>query len=255
MFAENWFDADIAIFDVETTGFSSEDDRVIEIGIVHMRAGELIDSYGQLIDPKRAIPPEVIKLTGISQEDVDGQPTFKDVAQTIADKLAGKVLCAYNHEFDMGFIRAELKRAGIAVPEAPCLDPLVFAREIQKEHGSKKLGKVAERLGISLEGAHRAVNDAEATGHVLYAFRAELPPRLHDLLELQKHWALQQEQLMAMRRRWRGDQQAGADLQTTVSTVATEDGIVLGPAYIYGNEPDPIRFFYSQLPDVGATRR
>ncbi|MEC8023689.1 MAG: 3'-5' exonuclease [Myxococcota bacterium] len=250
-----WFEADIAIFDVETTGLSATKDRVIEIGIVHMRAGEVIESWGQLIDPEREIPAEVAKLTGIQQEELTGQPTFDAVAKTIAEKLQGKVLCAYNHEFDMGFLRAELTRAGVAVPDAPCLDPLVFAREIQKEHGSKKLGKVAERLGISLEGAHRAVNDAEATGHVLYAFRDELPPGLTELLELQKHWALQQEQLMAMRRRWRGDLEAGSDLQTTVKTVSTEDGIVLGPAYVYGNEPDPIRFFYSQLPDVGTTRR
>ncbi|MFT5433772.1 MAG: DNA polymerase III epsilon subunit family exonuclease [Myxococcota bacterium] len=254
--AEMWFDADLAVVDVETTGLDSATDRVIEVGIIHMRAGEVIESWGRLVDPKAQIPEEVVALTGISQSDVDGQPTFEELADEIHSRLVGKVLVAYNLAFDEGFIRNELERTGRSLPETPKLDPLVFARELQKDSGSKKLAKVAERFGIELSEAHRAVNDAEVAGKVLYKFRDLLPPRLEDLSILCAAWSQQQEALMAQRRRWRG---GGGGLVDTpapqgLAAVSTEDGIVLGPAYIYGSEPDPIRFFYSQLPDAGVRR-
>ena len=203
--AEMWFDADLAVVDVETTGLDAATDRIIEIGIIHMRGGEVLESYGRLIDPKRTIPEEVVQLTGIKQADVDGQPTFADLAEEIHSRLVGKVLVAYNLAFDEGFIRNELERTGRALPDTPKLDPLVFARELQRDAGSKKLGKVAERFGIELSEAHRAVNDAEVAGHVLYAFREQLPPRLEDLSVLCATWSAQQEAQMAARRRWRGE--------------------------------------------------
>lgn len=256
MIAENWYEADLAVVDVETTGRDATTDRVIEIGIVHMRAGEVIESWGRLIDPKREIPAEVVQLTGIQQADVDGQPTFDAFAAEVCARLEGKVFVAYNLEFDKAFVTRELARVGKTMPEGPQLDPLVFARELQRDDGSKRLGKVAARLGIDLTDAHRAINDAEVAGRVLYAFREQLPPRLADLVVLQKQWSVLQEQQMAARRRMRGDFRDG-DLDVMgapVSAVETEDGILLGPAYIYGNEPDPLRFFYSQLPDAGARR-
>ncbi len=90
---------------------------------------------------------------------------------------------------------------------------------------------------------------------MLYAFRDQLPPQPEDAAILCAQWSQQQEQAMAARRRWRGqltDEPAAAE---TVSATETKDGIVLGPAYIYGAEPDPIRFFYGQLPDAGAGSR
>ena len=254
--AEMWFDADLAVVDVETTGLSAATDRVIEVGIIHMRAGEVIESWGRLIDPKCSIPQEVVALTGIKQEDVDGQPTFAELAEEIHSRLVGKVLVAYNLAFDEGFIRTELERTGRSLPDVPKLDPLVFARELQKNAGSKKLGKVAERFGIELSDAHRAVNDAEVAGKVLYAFREQLPPRLDDAATLSATWSKQQEEKMATRRRWRGqlvdDAPAQSAAAQSIGDEDSEDDIVLGPAYVYGTEPDPIRFFYGLLPDAGV---
>ncbi len=255
MITANWFDSDLAVVDVETTGLDPSRDRVIEIGIVHMARGVVQESWGRLIDPGRDIPQEVIDLTGITQEMVAGQPRFEALANEIRSRLEGRVLVAYNLPFDSAFIKAELERARVGWPEGPSLDPLVFARELQKDDGSKKLGAVAARLGISLEEAHRAVNDAEVAGKVLYAFREQLPPRLEDLTILQHQWSAQQEQLMAARRRMRGQEVDEDALPTPMTTLTTSDGIVLGPAYIYGSEPDPLRFFYSQLPDVNSARR
>ncbi|MFT7624479.1 MAG: DNA polymerase-3 subunit epsilon [Myxococcota bacterium] len=255
MNSANWFDCDLAVVDVETTGLDPSKDRVIEVGIVHMRAGKTIEQYGRLIDPGREIPEVVVGITGITQDMVDGQPKFEDLAREIHARLEGKVLVAYNLSFDSAFIRAELERVGLKLPEGPALDPLVFARELQKNDGSKKLGAVAERMGIVLEEAHRAVNDAQVAGDVLYAFGEQLPPRLEDLTILQKQWSAQQEQLMAARRRMRGQEVDEDALPTATVALTTDDGIVLGPAYIYGSDPDPLRFFYSQLPDSSTARR
>ena len=249
-----WFDADLAIVDVETTGLDATKDRVIEIAIIHMRAGQTIERWSTLVDPGIALPDEVVAITGITSEMLKGQPRFRDVADAVLDRLIGRVFVAYNHAFDQAFVRTELARLERPWHDPPCLDPLVFAREFQKDDGSKKLGKVAERLGISLVEAHRAANDAEVAGQVLYAFRALVPPNLEDLVALQAQWSLQQEQTLALQRKWRGQVDEDGMPGSTMAALTSADGFILGPAYIYGSEPDPIRFFYGLLPDVGGKK-
>ena len=255
MITERWFDCDLAVVDVETTGLDPKNDRVIEVGVVHMRGGEILESWGHLIDPERDIPDVVVQITGIQQSDVDGKPTFRDIIDELRSRLTDRVFVAYNLGFDSAFLKSEFDRARVPWPESPCLDPLVFAREFHKDAGSKRLGKVAERLGIELLEAHRAVNDAEVAGKVLYAFRDKLPPVLEDLEVLQRQWAIQQEQALAAQRRRRGAEVDDDDIpMIPMAALESDEGIILGPAYIYGSEPDPLRYFYSQLPEVGARR-
>ncbi len=251
-----WFDADLAVVDVETTGLDSAKDRVIEIAVVHMRAGATIERWSVLVHPGGTIPDEIVAITGITNDMVKGAPRFEAIAADVRARLVGKVFVAYNHAFDQAFVRQELERAGLTLPRTPALDPLVFAREVQKDNSSKKLGKVAERLGISLVEAHRAANDAEVAGFILYAFRDKLPPILEDLVALQQQWSVQQEQVFAQRRKWRGQASEGDSAVTsTMAATRTADGFVLGQGYVYGKQPDPILFFYGQLPDVGATKK
>ncbi len=88
---------------------------------------------------------------------------------------------AYNAEYDRKVLAAELSRAGIAPQSLPpalrrnveWIDPLIWAREIQRAEKSRALSEVAQRLGIPLEHAHRATDDAEATLHVFSAFRRD----------------------------------------------------------------------------------
>ncbi len=251
---QSWFDAELAVVDVETTGLDASKDRVMEIAVVAMRAGATIERWSTLVNPGIPIPDEVVAITGITNAMVEGAPSFATIAADVEARLRGRVFVAYNHTFDQAFVKGELERVGLKLPEVPCLDPLVFAREFQKDDGSKKLGKVAERLGITLLEAHRAANDAEVAGFILYAFKEQLPPTLEDLVVLQQQWSLQQEQVMAQRRRWRGELEEEGASGATVSAMVTADGFVLGPAYVYGDEPDPIRFFYGLLPDIGARK-
>lgn len=176
--AGDWADQPIAFLDTETTGRSAQDDRLVEVGIVIGVRGEIIDRKSWLINPGRPIPAEAKAVHGISDEDVADKPPFAEVAAEIVAALAGAIPAAYNAQFDRGFLLAEIERAGLRFPSPPpairadvdWLDPLVFARELYKQEQSRSLGDMAKRLGVELENAHRATDDAEAALRVLYAF-------------------------------------------------------------------------------------
>lgn len=256
----HWKDLHLVVVDTETTGLDAKTERVIEVGIIHFEGGQVVDRYGTLIDPGVPIPQEVVALTGIKDEDVAGQPRFADVAAEVLRRLSQGVIVGYNLPFDKGFLVAELERAGLSWPDRPCLDPLILVRELHRNQGSKKLGVAAARMGISLEEAHRATADAEVAGLVLLELASRygerLPPALEDLLVLQAHWEQQQAAEQAGWRRNRGRGEAEL-LGATAGPALTvdDDGLpALGPAYVYGDDPDPMRALFSGLPDIGARR-
>jgi DNA polymerase-3 subunit epsilon len=165
--------------DTETTGRDAEEDRVVEVGCVFFKGGEVVDRKGWLINPGRPIPEDASNVHGIFDADVADKPSFSEVQDEILESLRGYLPLAYNAEFDRKFMRAEFARntsGGVKDPppalrdDVTWIDPLDWARELHKEHKSRALGEVCERLGISLENAHRATDDAEAAGHVMVAF-------------------------------------------------------------------------------------
>ncbi len=172
-----WDDLPIAMLDVETTGLESLTDRVIELGIVVGRRGEIIAQQNWMINPGRPINPEASAVHGITDADVADKPPFEAVAHEIAELLTRVVPAAYNAPFDRGFLHAEFGRVvdkpAVVPPalrkEVEWVDPLVWAREIHREEKSRTLANVAARLGITLENAHRASDDAQAALRVLYA--------------------------------------------------------------------------------------
>lgn len=210
--ATPWDDLPIALVDTETTGRDASVDRVIEVGIVVGRGGVPIARHNWLINPGCPIPPEASAVHGIKDADVADKPRFADVAYEIAEALALCVPAAYNATFDRSFLANEFARAGYQ-PKAGVLppalrkdvdwvDPLVWARELQREEKSKTLGEVAARLGVSLANAHRASDDAEAALLVLYALGKDgRVPRAYGAF-VQEQRRLAQVQADE-RRRWR----------------------------------------------------
>jgi DNA polymerase-3 subunit epsilon len=195
-----WVDLPVALVDVETTGRDASVDRVVEVGVAVARGGEIIARYNWLIHPGIPIPAEARAVHGISDEDVKASPRFEAVAHEVAAALVGCVPAAYNAAFDRAFLVNEFARAAHAPLPAPpflrrevdWLDPLVWAREIQREERSRALGDVAARLGVALENAHRASDDAEAALRVLLALGKDARvPRLYGaLVQEQKRLAL-----------------------------------------------------------------
>jgi DNA polymerase-3 subunit epsilon len=205
-----WVAYPIAFLDVETTGRDAANDRLIEVGVVIGRGGDVVDRKSWLIDPGRPIPAETTAVHGITDADVAGKPRFADVAQEILEALRGSIPAAYNAAFDRGFLLAELERAGIRPDDPPpairrevdWLDPLPFARELYKHEESRALGDMAARLGIPLVQAHRATDDAEAALRVLYALAKDprVPRAYGGLVQEQRRLARLQDEA---RRLWR----------------------------------------------------
>jgi DNA polymerase-3 subunit epsilon len=177
-----WDELPVALIDVETTGRDGAMDRVVEIGIVIGKGGEILERRSWLINPERAIPEESRAVHGITDDMVQGQPTFTALAAEIAQALAGVVPAAYNATFDKSFLVAEFERAGFDRERLPpalatsveWIDPLVWARELSELDKGKSLGEVSARLGIALTTAHRATDDAEAALRVLYTFAKDV---------------------------------------------------------------------------------
>jgi DNA polymerase-3 subunit epsilon len=201
---------EIVSLDTETTGREATVDRIVEIAAVIWKHGEIIEQRSWLINPGCPIPTEVVSVHGIDDAAVKDCPPFSQVADDIASVLHGRVPLAYNAEFDKAFLVQEYGRAQLELQRVPpalrrgveWLDPLVWARELQKYEKSKALGEVCARLGIELTNAHRATNDAEAAMQVFANFTkdARVPKTYAAFIQEQRRLARIQEE---ERQRWR----------------------------------------------------
>jgi DNA polymerase-3 subunit epsilon len=207
-----WMDLPIALLDVETTGRDAAGDRIVEVGIAIARGGQVVERKNWLVNPGCPIPKEATDVHKITDEDVRDAPPFAAIAGEVVAMLAGCVPGAYNAAFDRAFLHGEAARAGLAVGGAmpPALrrdiewiDPLVWAREIQQDERSRALGDVAARLGIALENAHRAADDAEAALRVLLELgkNPRVPRSYAAMVREQRRLSLDQAD---ERRWWRG---------------------------------------------------
>lgn len=242
-----WAGARFASFDLETTGVDTENDRIIEIGVVVFEGGEIVDRWQQLVDPEVPLPDIITEVTGIKPEDLVGQPKLEEVADKLIEYVESDLLLAYNHEFDTSMLRSNLKRIGRPVELPPCLDPFPFCWEHLREKQltrNAQLSTVCEYLQIPLDAAHRADHDAEAAGRVLLELpnHVVLPDSLGDLLQVQ---AVLLRQALEKINRFRRNRSGGRSMLNAGEVV-----IELGAAYIYGDETDPIRALFSRVPDL-----
>jgi DNA polymerase-3 subunit epsilon len=179
-----WVDCLVAFIDTETTGRDPQLDRLVEVGVVLGRHGEVVERRTWLINPGIPIPEESSAVHGIRDADVRDAPTFAEALPEIVNALREAIPAAYNATFDRAFVLSEIARSGLTFDSLPpglrrdveWLDPLVFARELYKDEQSRALGEMAQRLGIEIVRAHRATDDAEAALRVLYALAKD--PRL-----------------------------------------------------------------------------
>ena len=154
------------IFDLETTGLSAATERIIEIGAVKVENGEISESFDLFVDPEKAITPEITRLTSITNEMVVGAPKEADALEQFFRFCDGcDILVAHNADFDMGFLRAAIRRCGRE--EDPVqIDTLVMARAMYPELKKHKLDTIAERLGVTQKHHHRADDDARVLAEI-----------------------------------------------------------------------------------------
>ena len=168
--------ADFVVFDIETTGFSPVNNKIIEIGAVKIRQGEITDRFSVFVNPGVPIPFEIEKLTSINDSMVMEAPPVEVILPQFLDFCRDAVLVAHNANFDMSFIMENAKRQGLS-RKFTFVDTLGIARVLLTHQAKHTLDAVAKTLSISLENHHRAVDDAECTAHIFLKFSAMLKER------------------------------------------------------------------------------
>lgn len=162
-------EATFAVVDLETTGSVIGVDEIIEIGLVRIRGGKVIDRFETLVWSDRIIPPWVARLTGISNSDLEGAPTFSDIAEELQSFLEDSVFVAHDIRFDLPFLRWEFGRRGLVRPAVTGLCTLELSRQIWPELSSHSLPDLARTFELNHDNPHRAADDALASGGVLLA--------------------------------------------------------------------------------------
>ncbi|MGE0160108.1 MAG: PolC-type DNA polymerase III [Gemmatimonadales bacterium] len=161
-------DVSFAVVDVETTGRGSwAGHRMIEIAIVEVRGGSVVDHYETLLNPGQRLPAEISALTGITAEMVAGAPYFDHVAEEVAGRLAGRVFVAHNATFDWSFVSSELVAAVGEAPDVPRLCTVRMCRRLVPALRHRNLDVLARHFGVANHARHRAYGDALATARVL----------------------------------------------------------------------------------------
>ncbi|MBS1837525.1 MAG: hypothetical protein JST64_07490, partial [Actinobacteria bacterium] len=123
-------DTTFVVIDLETTGASPRTDAITEIGAVKVRGGEVLGTFGTLVDPGRSIPPTITVLTGITEAMVARAPRIGDVLPSLVEFLGDGVIVGHNVRFDVGFLRAALERDGRADLGSPTVDTVALSRRL-----------------------------------------------------------------------------------------------------------------------------
>lgn len=161
-------DREFVIFDVETTGLSSVYDTIIEIGAVKMKNGEVLERFDKFINPHHPLSEQTINLTSITDEMVSAADDEDVVIKQFQGFYGDRPLCGHNVQFDVGFVNAALRRAGLSEITQPVVDTLEVSRLLHPEQNRHTLDSLAKKYNVSLEHHHRANQDAEATGYLMY---------------------------------------------------------------------------------------
>ena len=179
------FGDEYVAFDLETTGLSSANDRIIEIGAVVMKNGEELDRFQTFVDPQRPLEKKIVELTGITDEMLKGAPKIEEVLPEFLKFVNGRVLVAHNSDFDTGFIRAACARQGLPYTYTAA-DTLILSQNMLPQLNKFKLDIVSNALSLPDFNHHRAADDAVTCGLIMHRLMARMEEELdiHTLQEI-----------------------------------------------------------------------
>ena len=177
------FHQEFVAFDLETTGLSSRDDRIIEIGAVILKDGQEIDRFQTFVDPERQLERKIVELTGITDEMLQGAPKIQEILPKFLEFVGDRVLVAHNSNFDTGFIRAECQRQGLPY-RYTAADTLILSQNLLQHLSKFKLDIVSNALNLPDFNHHRAGDDAMTCGLIMTKLMAMLEEE-HDIHTLQ----------------------------------------------------------------------
>lgn len=171
-------EAEYVVFDVETTSLSPAYGKIIELAGVKMYKGNIVDQFDEFIDPGHPLSETTTALTGITDAMVKGSKTEKEVLEAFHEFCGDCILVAHNATFDISYLNNARRRYDWDEVQNPIIDTLELARLLHPEYKRFNLGTLCKKNDILLENAHRAIYDAEATGHLAWIYVRESEEKL-----------------------------------------------------------------------------
>ena len=153
-------DTEYCVFDLETTGISPYYEKITEIGAMKIKNGEVIDTFECFVNPEKPIPERVVEITHITNDMVKDAETIDTVLPKFLEFIGDSVLVAHNAEFDVGFIRHNASIQQLKFDNT-YIDTLKLAKDLFPDYKKYKLGIIADKLGIRVDVAHRALDDVK----------------------------------------------------------------------------------------------
>ena len=166
-------DTTFCVLDLETTGLSYRTEKITEIGIMKVKNGEVIEEFDELVDPEKPIPERVVEVTHITDEMVKGKPTIDIMMPKALEFIGDSIVVTHNTDFDIGWMRYNCSNLGLEFNNT-YLDTLRLSKKMYPDLTKYKLGYIAEKLGIEVDVAHRALADVDTTVKVLNKMLEEI---------------------------------------------------------------------------------
>lgn len=169
---------EVAVLDFETTGLSSDYDRVIEVGALLIKNHKIIDEFVELMNPGVDLPYFITSLTGISSSMLKGKPKPERIMPKLVKFIEDRPIIAHNASFDKRFLMAELSRAKLAINN-PFLCTMRLAKKLIPDANSYKLTDIADHVGIRVnsKSSHRALFDVKVTAKLWKYLHADVVNR------------------------------------------------------------------------------
>lgn len=182
-------------FDLETTGFLPGMDQITEIGAVRFVNGKVDSVFSTLVNPRQPIPPQVVKVTGITDEMVKDKPYIDSLLASFTEFCGDDIIVAHNAPFDVQFLAADIKKYETIAPNGVILDTCAMAKKVLPGMPNYKLGTLVQHLDIDSTEFHRAEADASYCGklfiHIIRRISADGSlPAIENLISLSNEKAL-----------------------------------------------------------------
>ncbi len=163
------------LFDLETTGLSSDDDSIVEISAIKVADDIVVNEYSTLVNPGIHIPYSAISINGITDDMVKDAPSIELALREFIDFIGNSILVGHNiKNFDMKFIQRDATRFFGKTISNDYVDTVIVARRYLPELESHSLETLSHHYGISYKGAHRAITDCHINKSVYDCLASEI---------------------------------------------------------------------------------
>ena len=156
-----------AVVDLEATDAHSSENKIIQIGIVLVEDGEIVETFSTEVNPHEPLLPRISELTGLSDKQLKTAPEFSEVAAKVRELLTDSVFVAHNARFDYGLLEKSFLNAGLEFNEMLRVDTVDLARVFYPTFEKYGLESLSEKLDLAHDHPHAAVSDAYATAELL----------------------------------------------------------------------------------------